>query len=312
MLTAPVRGTSNSPAGGAPDRRAIVVFAGLAAAIASLKLWLDTALRVRVEAFQIFDDALYVRSALAILEGQWLGRFDHLTLAKNPGYPIWLALNHVVGSPLLVAQSALYAAAGFLLAREVLLAGYARWPLLAVYVAYLFNPFVEIRVMREGIYGSLLVLTFAALANLHRRVATGRRILAGALFAGAAIAAVWVTREEGAATLLGIMPFAFAIAALALRGSPRRTERLVRATRALALPAVTALIFVSCCSFANLSAYGVLRLNEQSSRPFTDAMGSLLRVEHERPTQYLLVPAEVPRRLQRGAGATARMDPRNV
>jgi hypothetical protein len=304
-----VRDTSNSPAGRAPDRRGIVIFAGIAAAITLFKLWLDTALRVRVEAFQIFDDALYVRSALAIIEGQWLGPFDHLTLAKNPGYPIWLALNHVIGSPLLVAQSALYAGAGLLLAREILLAGYARWPLLAVYVAYLFNPFVEIRVMREGIYGSLLVLTFAALANLHRRVMTGRRILASAFSAGAAIAAVWVTREEGAATLLGITPLAFAIAALALRVSPRRAERLGRAARALAVPAVTALVFVTCCSFANLSAYGVFRLNEQGSRPFTDAMGSLLRVEHERPTQYLLVPAEVRRRVYAESAAFASLEP---
>jgi len=120
------------------------------AALTLVKLWLDSALRVKAETFQIFDDAPYVRVAASILSGDWLGPYDHTSLLKGPLYAAWLALIHRLGIPLLLAQSALYAAAGLALVRELRQAGMGRRALVAIYGAYLFNPFVEVRVMREG------------------------------------------------------------------------------------------------------------------------------------------------------------------
>ena len=52
-----------------------------------------------------------MRLAASLIQGQWLGIYDNLTLAKGAFYPIWIAVSFWLGIPLVLAQQLLYAAA---------------------------------------------------------------------------------------------------------------------------------------------------------------------------------------------------------
>src|ERR1044072_4763900 len=45
------------------------------------------------------DDGHFMQQAKKILDGQWLGPYDQLTLIKGPGYPIFLALGRAARLP---------------------------------------------------------------------------------------------------------------------------------------------------------------------------------------------------------------------
>ena len=145
--------------------------------IVGAKLWLDSSLLLLWLPWQVYDDGLYRRLAESIIRGEWLGSFDHLTLTKNPLYPLWVAAVHLGGIPLLLAQSCLYLGSGLLFVRELVLRGLPRPWALPVFAAFAFNPFLEVRLLREGIDGSLLVATIALGAGLERDLRQGRRAL---------------------------------------------------------------------------------------------------------------------------------------
>jgi hypothetical protein len=289
------------------ERARTATFAGALLAITSVKMWLDEALALRAESSQSMDDALYARLAASLLRGEWLGPYDWLTLAKNPGYPLWLAAVHRLGLPLLLAQGALYAAAGLLFVRQLRRLGVSRVLVVCVYAMYELNTFVEIRLLREGIYGSLLVLIAAAGASLLADQREGRVGIGSAVGLGLALSAAWITREESVALLPMVAVF-LAPAALSVFRADRWRERLGK----VAVPAVPFAVVATVAAaiaFQNFRTYGVARVNDVQSGSFPAAVGAIQRVRHLRPTPYLPVPADVRARLYRVSPAYASLAP---
>ena len=64
-----------------------------------IRIYLQVKLPLYLQAGAGFDDFLLVRYARTILAGRWLGSFDTKTLAKGVSYPIYLAINYVLGIP---------------------------------------------------------------------------------------------------------------------------------------------------------------------------------------------------------------------
>lgn len=54
------------------------------------------------------DDELFLTQAQNIILGRWLGPYNQFTLAKPPTYPLFIAVNHILGLPLLYTQIILY------------------------------------------------------------------------------------------------------------------------------------------------------------------------------------------------------------
>ena len=51
------------------------------------------------------DDGYFIRMASNIASGQWLGAFDHFTLMKGPGYPVFVAITSLYGLPITAAHA---------------------------------------------------------------------------------------------------------------------------------------------------------------------------------------------------------------
>jgi hypothetical protein len=170
--------------------------------LALFKIWLVESQSVFVISYSGHDDALFLKIANHLLDGQWLGPYDSLTLIKGMFYPVYIAISFLLGIPLLLSQQLLYIAA-------CLVFVFALFPILKkpVYVlilfgGLLFNPISfdqsMLRVLREGIYFSLTLLVMACAFGLILRQDRGwREIWGWALGLGFSLSAFWLTREEG-------------------------------------------------------------------------------------------------------------------
>lgn len=69
-----------------------------------VKVWLWSAQSPQLLPFASHDDFLFVRLAASISQSQWLGPVDQLTLAKGPGYPIFISLTAQLGLELIWTQ----------------------------------------------------------------------------------------------------------------------------------------------------------------------------------------------------------------
>jgi hypothetical protein len=257
-------------------RRAWRVVAGASCA---LYLFLAAHSPLAILASARHDDALFVRLGQELAAGRWLGEYDHLTLIKGPGYPLFLALVSWSGLPLTIASALLHCAAaalvGVVLYRLTLSVVFARVAFLALLWLPTALSWSMLRVIRDSIYPDLVLLAVATLwyawfaaRTTTIRVATG---LAGGLLLGW----VWLTREEGAwlAPLL--------VVALLAAGAARMRSAEHRSLAAWAAILATAAGFSippAAYRTANYLRYGAFVGVEVTQRDFVRALAALKSV----------------------------------
>ncbi|MGK2858410.1 MAG: hypothetical protein ACSLFQ_14515 [Thermoanaerobaculia bacterium] len=247
----------------------------LLATLARIVLNRDLAIHAIADA--ALDDQLFVVLAHNIASGLWLGDYTHATLAKGPGYPIFIGLSSFFRIPLLVAQEALYMAACAALALALRPVTRGRGWAAALYVALLFNPMTWeatelLRLIRQVSYIPFVMIATASVAGcLFHSTAHARRIwmLAG----GVSAAMASLTREESiwVAPTIAIL----ALGTLLLRhrvSTPRAFFGYCAGMLAIAAT------IVGIVSSLNRVSYGVLTVVEFRERSFNDAVGALTRV----------------------------------
>ena len=157
------------------------------------------------------DDGLFLRSAAAIVRGDWLGPYDNLTLSKGPAYPVFIALMHEVGWELKVGEQVTYLLAAAVLALAIWSATRRLVTSVAAYVVVALDPVSfnsqGAELIRDSWHASLgLLFPSAVFLALHLAL-TQRRWWAwagAAVLAGISGGVYWLCREEGAAILPSI------------------------------------------------------------------------------------------------------------
>lgn len=242
------------------------------------------------------DDALFLSLAQQIASGNWLGPYDRLTLAKGPFYPMWLAATARLGLPLIASQQILYVLACTAFVYAVAPVMRDRWLRLALLGALLFQPasfaggFVN-RVVREGIYPALTLLTVAAAAGTVLRARRSATALGGGVLSGASLGVLWITREEGPWILPAVAALAF-IPWWRARGITLRTWTIAVASAVITFGAVWGSV-----AAVNSSQYGVFLTNDFSSGAFPRMYGALTRVQHAQWRRYVPLPRETRARI---------------
>ncbi|MGH9807882.1 MAG: hypothetical protein ACRD9W_11580, partial [Terriglobia bacterium] len=170
---------------------------------AAMKLWLAACRTLDAIGWADHDDHWFLRKAVSILAGHWLGPYDSRTLIKGCAYPLWIAVISWTGIPLLFAQQLLYVIASLAVTLALAPAIRSSMARAVLFVIVVFNPMtlsddIASRVARESIYPALGLLIFAGVAGAALRLDARRRnVLPWVLLSGVAIAFFWHTREEG-------------------------------------------------------------------------------------------------------------------
>ena len=265
----------------APSARAGWWWFSAAVALTVAKLWLTAAQPVFAIGPSGYDDALFLNLAESIRHGDWLGAYDHLTLAKGPFYSLWIAFFHLFGVPLFLSQHLLYAGASAALVRACRPAIASAAARFGLYALLLWNPMTFDasslgRVLRQHVYVPLGLLLIAGLVALYfRRRETLRRQLPWAALLGFSFGAFYLTREETVwiAPSLGLLVGAILFAAT--RDSLRTAGRSVAA---LALAAAVSLAPILGTAALNHQLYGWFGTVEFRDPAFKDAYGAMTRV----------------------------------
>ena len=279
--------------------------AGIVAA-AVTKSWLVGFSPVAANGLAGYDDVWFLRKARSLLDGHWLGQYDHLTLIKGPAYPMWIAFTSSLRLPLLFAQQALYVIAAFILVRAV--APLIRSPLwrLALFVVVVFNPMtfaddMPSIVSREHFTSSMALLIVAsgigALFRLDRPLA---QVLPWLILCGFAFSAFWHVREEG----VWIVPFAACILlAVLLNTSWKRTVLIASVPLAMFAAAHAALVV------ANGIHYGIRAVVEFKEKSFVRAYGTLTGARQYPTRPRIPMPRETRERVYAVSPAFAELRP---
>ena len=164
-----------------------------------------------VLADQGHDDALFAGLAGHLIDRQWLGPYQSLTLAKGPTYPMFVAAAYELHLPLTLAEQGLHLVAAAVAAVTAWRLTRSRWLAAGAYTVIALDPSHGgtwgNRVSREAVYGSLSLLlvfgTILFLSLLPGLLARGVRwtvpvvAVAGAAL-GATGAAYYMCRDERA------------------------------------------------------------------------------------------------------------------
>jgi hypothetical protein len=281
-------------------------------AATAVKLWLIGARTLEAIGWAGHDDRWFLQRALSILHGHWLGPYNHMTLIKGQGYPLWVGFISSTHVPLLFAQQFLYALACFAVSRALAPALRSSVADVILFVVLLFNPMsvsddTSIRVTREGLYPALGLLVFAGAAGTVLRLnARPRHVLAWAVMCGAVLALFWHTREEGV-WFVPLLAVALLVVARWVLRDPKGCWR--RAVLVVGLP----VLIVSAAHFALVLAngltYGVFDVVEFKWRPFLGAYGSLTYVRAHPPVPRVPVPKEMRERVYAVSPAFAELRP---
>ena len=250
------------------------------------------------------DDGLFIRLALNLVSGHWLGHYDGLTLAKGSGFPIFLALNYMIGLPINLGLCLFYAAACLYLSLVVAAVLQSRLCVPALLTALLFIPplssWVTARIDRDFFYTALTVYTMASVINLFLACERPRSPYCAALLAGGLTAWFWITREEG----FWLLP---ALAFLPLRYL--FLPRWKSAVRRCVIAGSAAAAVVGSIGLVNLAAYGRFTLTEMNSGPFEAALVALEKASYPDWAPYLPVSAAARARIYPQSPTFARLKP---
>lgn len=283
-----------------------------AALLTVLKLSLVRAQSIHAIAPAIHDDKLFLQLAAHLINGDWLGPYTEMTLAKGPLYPIFIAANFYLGLPLLLTQQLVYAGACALVVRALrpwLPSGWAR---LTVYAVLLWNPFSYeglsmTRLLRQHLsIPEAMVIAACLVALVLRRDESLRARLPWAATLGLALGGFWLTREESIwivpMTLLMAAPLALAAWRGGAAGRKAGAWLAALALAGFALPNLTV-------SWLNYRHYGWFGTVEFRSMEFKAAYGALSRVQAGPDYPYVPVTHAAREAIYAVSPAFARLQP---
>ena len=228
------------------------------------------------------DEGLFMKLAGHIARGEWLGPYDHLTLAKGPAYSIFIAMNFWAGLPLALTQQVFYLAACLMVLWALAPVIKLGWARLAVWLLLFYNPLTYegenmTRILRQHLSVPLALIIVAGLIALVLRRKDFRWdvTLPCAALTGAALGVFFLTREEG----IWIMPMVLLVAVALFVGAWLQGKRsLLQMGIAWGVLMLAAWIPIHGVSTLNLKHYGWYGTVDNMTPEFEDMVGSLIRV----------------------------------
>lgn len=284
--------------------------------MALLSLWIRMAFPILAVGWASHDDLLFVRQAVDIGRGNWLGDYNNLTLAKGIGYSLFMLANHATGLPLKFSEHAFYLATAAYFSVTVAQLHRSHAAALVCFFLLAFIPTVWVagvggRVVREGLYisQSLLLLTLgircwvlpstkkaASQINTH-----GFTLLALGMVAGW----FWITREEG----IWLLPSMLLMQGYWLL---RQTDWRLQWRAILGflfIPLLASSLVVLTINTVNYAFYGTFRNNDFRSSDYQAGYGALTRIRHDNWQRYVLFPKDAREKAYEMSSAARELKP---
>lgn len=231
-----------------------------------------------------YDDLLQLKNSVSLAAGEWLGaEYSYLTMAKNIGYPLFLALVQGLNLPYGTVYGFFMVVVSLLFTRAISPLIRHKGTLLIIYTVILFTPIAHwsvFRIYRNALVPWTFLLVLSCLIGLfiRRRDKLGKLLLwsSGSFVA---IMYFWILREDS----IWIFPLLLVASLLTLLGvwsdyasQPKEfwSRLIVVCLPLLAIGAVTVLV-----AGKNGQKYGVSALNDRTQTYAPKVMTLLYKIE---------------------------------
>jgi hypothetical protein len=232
------------------------------------------------------DDALYWENAQQIIQGRWLGTYSNMTLAKGAGFPLFLAINAVLGIPVTLLIALFYLFACGLLAKTLLALNINKYFVLSIFMIILFHPALFlIRIVRDDIYPALSLVIISGVIRLVFAPQQFDNKLRSVIPYSLAFSLFWITREEGIWIIPGII-FLLIFKVLQLKKQNLPIKAIF--CRFSFFTAI-AIVFVSLVALVNYYNYGKFEVVDFKGEAYSHALKSLNSVDVGPELPYLPV-----------------------
>ncbi|OXL15193.1 hypothetical protein [Polynucleobacter cosmopolitanus] len=268
--------------------------------IANNKRWVTSVLFISVALFYLFfmahlpislyttsnhDDALFIKNAMSIAHGEWLGAYNNLTLAKGVAFPFFLSLSSFTGLPITFMLGLLNLAAIYLLIFELRRLISNKTLLLFLALILIFHPaLMPTRITRDFIYPAFALFLIAGLIRASHHDSEKDSLLSICAY-GFLGGWFFLIREEG----IWITPLLIAIIVyryLILRPSGKIYHPTIKSGCIFIL---CLLIPTAIVSSVNYVQYGRFVTQEFTNGHFIKVLGQLNSVVDKQDTPYIPV-----------------------
>ncbi|MCO4686409.1 hypothetical protein Si010_00308 [Streptococcus infantarius subsp. infantarius] len=234
-----------------------------------------------------YDDIMQMKNAVTMTAGDWLGgSYFYTSMAKNVGYPLFLA----IGQWLNISYGFLYGAviifASLIFVKAISPIFSSRKLLLLIYVIILFAPINHeafYRIYRNALVPWIFLLVLSCMIALFiRHKEKVSKQIPWSIGAMASIMYFWILREDS----IWIFPFVFtASIMIIIVNLPlvwRHRREFIHKTLLALLP-LSGIIAVSIITSAiNYSHYGIWAMNDRTQTYAPKAMSLIYRIDDGR------------------------------
>ena len=232
------------------------------------------------------DDALFWDHAQQIIAGNWLGSYNQMTLAKGVGFPLFLAINAVLGIPVTLFIALFYLFACVLLAKTLITLKINKYFVLIIFAIILLHPeLFPIRIIRDNIYPALSLIIISGVIRLVFVPEKFDHTLRSVIPYGLTLGWFWLTREEGIWIVPGIM-ILIGLRAIQLK---KQNLPIKPVFYRLSFLSVIAIVLVSLVALINYKQYGKFEAVDFKGSAFTDATKTLNSVDVGQELPYIPV-----------------------
>ncbi len=237
----------------------------------------------------VHDDALFWHNAYQIVSGKWLGGYNQMTLAKGSGFPLFLAANAVLGTPVTLLIALVYLFACGLIANTLRGLGLNRYLELVLFVVVLFHPALfPLRIIRDNIYPALSLIIISGVVWLVFAQQQQGRQLSRIVAYGFVFGIFWVTREENIWIVPSLLLLLF-VKAIQLKKQHLPIKNLFYRFSCFSLIAT---MTVSLIALINYFSYGTFQAVDFKDKAFSQALKSLNSVDVGPDLKYVPVSFE--------------------
>jgi hypothetical protein len=237
----------------------------------------------------IHDDALYWGNARLILGGHWLGEYSQMTLAKGAGFPLFLAINALIGTSITLATTLFYLFACGLLAKTLRALGVNKYIVLILFFAILFHPeLFPTHITRDNIYPALSLIILSGVIRLVFTPQPQDRQLTSVIPYGLVFGLFWITREEG----IWIIPSLLLLLIVKTLQLKKQNLPIKDMFCRFACFSLVAIVFVSLIGLTNYCKYGKFEVVDFNGSAYSQALKSLNSVDVGQDLPYIPVSFE--------------------
>jgi hypothetical protein len=234
----------------------------------------------------IHDGALYWGNARSIIGGHWLGAYNQMTLAKGPGFPLFLAVNALIGIPITLSIALFYLFACRLLTNTLRELGLNNFIVLILFVVMLFHPYLFLMdIIRDNIYPALSLIIISGVIRLVFTPRQQDKQLNSVIPYGLVFGFFWITREEG----IWIIPSLLLLLSFKTLQLKKQNLAIKTIFYRFTYFSLVAIIFVSLIAFINYYNYGKFEVVDFKGTAYSQAFKSLNSVDVGKELPYLPV-----------------------